>query len=35
MFSENPKPIIKPFEGTITFKEVNFKYENHKTALKI
>lgn len=31
---ENPKPISKPFEGTITFEGVNFGYENHKTALK-
>ena len=31
---ENPKPIIKPFEGTITFEGVNFGYENDHTALK-
>ena len=31
---ENPKPISRPFEEQITFENVDFRYENGKTALK-
>ena len=31
---ENPETIRKPFEDNITFENVNFRYENGKTALK-
>jgi subfamily B ATP-binding cassette protein MsbA len=31
---ENPKPINRPFEEQITFENVDFRYENGKTALK-
>ena len=31
---ENPKLIHRPFNGKITFENVNFQYDNGKTALK-
>ena len=31
---ENPKPIHRPFDGEITFENIDFQYDNGKTALK-